>query len=152
VKWRFIGNSMNYSSPAIASDGTIYFGTSGHFVYYNGYWTHGQKPPAAAYGLYAYNPNGTLRWKYSDGTDAPVRGSPVIDSSGTIYIVIERLTASEAGTTQELHAVNPDGTQKWKVTFSAAYGEIGTISPASPRMERSTSPATTSMPIIPTGR
>lgn len=130
VKWRYVGDSMNYSSPAVANDGTVYFGTSGHFVYYNGYWSHGQKPPAAGYGLYAYHANGTLRWKYSDGTDAPVRGSPAIGPLGTIYIVIERLTTTEAGTTQELHAVNPDGTQKWKVTFSTAYAQIGALSPS----------------------
>src|SRR4051812_7866914 len=54
LKWSFtIPETFNYSSPAIGSDGTVYFGASNHFVYYNGYWLQGQKPPAKTnYGLF----------------------------------------------------------------------------------------------------
>ena len=61
--WHYEGEPVYYSSPALGSDGTIYVATTGHFVDFNGYWLQGQKPPAKPYGLYAYNPNGTLKWK-----------------------------------------------------------------------------------------
>ena len=130
LKWAYTGEGVDYSSPAIAPDGTVYFGTADHFVYYSGYWALGQKPPATAYGVYAYNPDGTLKWKYSDGADAPVRGSPVIGPGGVIYIVIERLGISAAATSEELHAITPGGAQSWKVTISTYYADIGALSPA----------------------
>ena len=43
---------------------------------------------------------------------------------------MERLTNTEFGTTQELHAINPDGTEKWKHTFCNVYAEIGSLTPA----------------------
>jgi len=142
LKWAFLasdynvnspamaGEGVDYASPAIAADGTVYFGTSGSFGYYSPYWAVGQKPPPLPYGVYAYHPDGTLKWKYSDGTDAPVRGSPVIGPDGTVYIVIERLGASEAATSEELHAITAAGAQSWKVTISTYYSEIGALSPA----------------------
>jgi outer membrane protein assembly factor BamB len=133
VIWHFAapsGVTLNYSSPAIAPDGTVYFGTSGHFVLYNAYWIHGLQPPAENYGLYAYSHDGTFQWEYTDGTDAAVRGSPALASDGTIYVVMERLSTSEFATTQELHAVNPNGTQKWKVTLGNGYSEIGALTPS----------------------
>jgi outer membrane protein assembly factor BamB len=53
------------SSPAIASDGTIYVGS------YDQY-------------LYAISPGGTLKWKYATG--AAVGASPAIGSDGTIFV------------------------------------------------------------------
>jgi outer membrane protein assembly factor BamB len=131
LKWSVtVNETFNYSSPAISSSGVVYVASSHHFVYYNGYWSQGQKPPAAPYGLYAFNPDGSQAWKYSDGADAPARGSPVIGPDGTIYIVLERLGASQAATSEELHAVNPDGTRKWKTSLCNCYSQIGTLAPS----------------------
>jgi len=131
LKWSLhFPETVYYASPAIASDGTIYFGTSHHYSLYASSWNISQKPTSAGYGLYAYNPNGTQKWKYSDGIDAPVRGSPVIAPDGTIYIVLERLGTSQATTSEELHAVTALGAHKWKVTISTAYSQIGTLAPS----------------------
>ena len=48
LKWKYKTDYYVYSSPAIASDGTIYVGSR------DGY-------------LYAINPDGTLKWKYQTG-------------------------------------------------------------------------------------
>ncbi len=129
VKWSAeMGLPVYYSSPALGSDGTVYFGTTGHFNLFAAYWRVNQTPPTSAYGLYAYTPTGTRLWRYAD--DAPLRGAPVIGPDGTLYVVMERMTTTEAGTTEELHAVNPDGTQKWKTTFCNRYSEIGALAPA----------------------
>lgn len=130
VKWSYKGETVAYASPAIAGDGTVYFATSDHFVPYAAYWNQGLKPPSKPYGLYAYNADGTLRWKYSDGGDAPGRGSPVIGPDDTIYVVLERLGASQAATVEELHAVTPAGQRLWKVVISTFYVEIGSLAPA----------------------
>lgn len=86
LRWSYIGEPVYYASPAIAADGTVYFATSHHYVYYNGYWSQGQKPPLKPYGVYAYTPDGLMKWKYADGMDAPARGSPAIAGDGTLYL------------------------------------------------------------------
>ena len=53
------------SSPAIGSDGTVYFGSSDN-------------------SLYAVNPNGTKKWEFKTGGD--VDSSPAIGSDGTVYV------------------------------------------------------------------
>jgi outer membrane protein assembly factor BamB len=91
------------SSPAIATDGTIYIGSG------NG-------------ALYAINPDGTLKWKYETGGALPA--SPAIGSDGTVYI---------GSMDRQFYAINPDGTLKWifptetNFTSSAAIGADGTI-------------------------
>jgi len=71
LKWRYQTGYPIQSSPAIASDGTIYVGSDDHY-------------------LYAINPNGTLKWKYQTGnfvTPSPdIASSPAIASDGTIYV------------------------------------------------------------------
>jgi outer membrane protein assembly factor BamB len=90
-KWRFqlaAGNDLSLlSSPAIASDGTIYIGS----------------PDSA---LYAINPDGTLRWRYPGNVNE--RSSPAIATDGTVYV------GSNDG---HLYAINPDGTAKWVHPF-----------------------------------
>lgn len=94
VKWTFETGDGIESSPVIDSSGTVYFGS------HDGY-------------LYALNPNGTLKWKFEIAKpvyDERWRGyksimaTPAIDSNGTIYI---------NGASNYLHAINPDGTEKW---------------------------------------
>lgn len=129
LKWaQYYDESVYYSSPGLGLDGTIYFGTSHHFQIYAGYWNQGLTPPTTQYALYAYNPDGTLKWKYQD--NAPSRGGAAVGSDGTIYMVMERFSNSAAATTEELHAVTSMGTLKWKAQISDRYSEIGAITPA----------------------
>jgi outer membrane protein assembly factor BamB len=102
--WKYkADDGIQYSSPAIANDGTIYFGANdGH--------------------LHAVNPNGTLKWKYDIKNDS--YSSPAIGSDGTIYI---------GSNDNNIYAIKPDGTFKWKyptngmVYSSPSIGNSGTI-------------------------
>jgi len=108
LKWRYETEGPVESSPAIATNGTIYIGDK--------------------YGnLYAINPDGTLKWKYK--TESEIESSPVVSLEGTIYVGVWG---------NHLYAINPDGTLKWKfeglkqekgmtVVSSPAIAEDGTI-------------------------
>jgi outer membrane protein assembly factor BamB len=87
VKWTFTA-ARNETSPAIASDGTIYLGSGGK--------------------VYAINSDGSPKWTFDAGGE--VQSSPAIGSDGTIYVGATILAAS--GYTGKLYAINPDGTQK----------------------------------------
>jgi hypothetical protein len=91
MKWKKqdFGPSQG-SSPALGSDGTIYIGD------YQG-------------NLRAINPDGSDKWTFVTDEYQPFT-SPVatIGSDGTIYIG-----------TEQIYAVNPDGTLKWKYYFPA---------------------------------
>jgi outer membrane protein assembly factor BamB len=105
--WRLQINSVtgqsNYSSPAIASDGTIYVGSQDDYVY-------------------AVNPDGSLKWRFLTGD--VVRSSPAIAPDGTIYV---------GSYDDRLYALNPGGTLKWSyltggnVSSSPAVAADGTI-------------------------
>lgn len=106
-----IVNAVSTSTPTIGPDGTIYINTLGYYMKnYSDQYDFGI--------LWAINPDGSEKWRYVAGhlsieeknvTDTWLRGSAAIGHDGTIYI------ATEGGT---LHAVNPDGSVKWK--FNAA--------------------------------
>jgi outer membrane protein assembly factor BamB len=107
-----------FGSPAIGDDGTIYFGTYDN-THSNGY-------------LYALNPEGTLKWIFSQtdiGHVLGLPGSPSIADDGTIYI------GSSGGKKQaRVYAVNPDGTLKWsykvlenRITGAPGIAPDGTI-------------------------
>lgn len=89
VKWKYRDGyeTSSISSPAIGSDGIIYFGSDHYPNYY----------------LYAINANGTLRWKYS--TSYYANGAPAIGPDGTIYF---------GSGDEHLYAMNPNGTLKWR--------------------------------------
>jgi outer membrane protein assembly factor BamB len=104
LKWKFLVGLI-VCTPAIAEDGTIYFGA----VAGNGC-------------LYAMNPNGTVKWTYQTGGD--LDSSPVIGDDGTIYV---------GSGSKTIHAIYPNGTRKWVfntnhvVLSSPAIGPDGTI-------------------------
>jgi len=136
------------STPAVASDGTIYIGCWNrrlYALYPNGtekwefYDSKRKKsrgfvltsPAIAPDGtiyignnngkLYAINPDGTLKWSYQTGCS--IQSSPAIGSDGTIYV---------GSFDRKLYAINPDGSLKWKYTIgttksSPAIGSDGTI-------------------------
>jgi hypothetical protein len=97
LKWKL--NTGTINSLAFGSDGTIY---------------------AVGSSLYAINPGGTGKWKFS--TTGTVN-SLAIGSDGTIYV----------GSVGSLYAINLDGTEKWKFStgtvylYSLAIGSDGTI-------------------------
>jgi outer membrane protein assembly factor BamB len=112
----FISQSYLYSSAAIASDGTIIFGSGDRHIY-------------------ALNPDGTLKWKVAthkttQGPSEAVRASgmayaaPSIAGDGTTYVPV-----MDDG----LYAIKPDGTLEWRVPIHdvldhpAAIARDGTI-------------------------
>lgn len=109
-KWRFKTGDAMYSGPAIADDGTIYFGcTDGN--------------------AYALNPDGTEKWRFNTGEDAKQRGDsfnavPSIAEDGTVYF---------GGYDENLYALSPDGKVKWKfkmqekIEATPSIGADGTI-------------------------
>ena len=103
LEWKFETGNYIYSSPAIGSDGTVYIGSTDHF-------------------LYALNPDGSLKWKFETG--AGIYSSPAIGKNGTIYV---------GSFDRKVYALNQDGTQKWHLTTdgeivsSPAIGSDGTV-------------------------
>lgn len=90
LKWVYNANNDIYlGTPSIGADGTIYVGVGG--------------------GIRAVNPDGTLKWFYNTGIQAP--GTPAIANDGTIYYCDQTNT----------YAINPDGSLKW----STAAGLLG---------------------------
>ena len=85
-KWAYdIGNQIKPQSPAIADDGTIYIGSEDNTNFH------------------AINPDGTLKWIYSQLGDN-VYSSAAVGNDGTIYV---------GSKDNNLHAINPDGSQNW---------------------------------------
>jgi outer membrane protein assembly factor BamB len=104
--WMFPTTGTIYSSPAIASDGTVYIASN------NGK-------------LYAVYPNGSEKWVNQSPIGGNIYSTPAIGADGTIYV------GSLYG---KLHAINPDdGSEKWAfptngaVWSSPAIGGDGTI-------------------------
>jgi len=85
LSWAYTTGGDIATSPAIATDGTIYIGG----------WDKK---------LYAINPDGTLKWSYTAG-DAISSSSPAVATDGTIYF------GCDDG---KLYALNPDGSFKWE--------------------------------------
>ena len=147
-KWTFEAPSIYGidSSPAIGSDGTIYFCSDDDFLYalnadsskkwdfqipcnYGVYSSPAINSNGTIFvgssdsNLYAINPNGTKKWTYQTG--GKIKSSPAIASDGTIFV------GSKDG---NLYAINPNGTKKWsyqtgsnEFTSSPAIGSSGTI-------------------------
>ena len=147
-KWRFRCGQVD-GGPAIAEDGTIYFGDKSsnmYAVYPNGTLKWQYKvggwvwsTPAIAEtgtiyigsffggGLYALNPNGSLLWRYVI-PDSSIASSPAVAPDGTIYF-----GSMEGSNEGYIYAMNPDGTRKWRyptgyyIVSDPAIGPDGTI-------------------------
>jgi len=87
------------SSPAIASDGTIYVGSDKEDVF-------------------ALSADGTIKWVFP--TRGPVRSSPALAADGTIYV-----GSNDSG----LYALNPNGTLKSRFVANAAITSSPAIRP-----------------------
>ncbi len=84
--WQFSTNADITTSPAIAPDGTIYFGSV--------------SPDRR---LYALAPDGTMKWSYTAGGGLDI-GSVAIAGDGTIY---------QGSFDGKVVALTPQGTVKW---------------------------------------
>jgi outer membrane protein assembly factor BamB len=94
--WCYQTQGSVSSSPALDSEGTVFFGSDdGH--------------------LYAVKHDGTLLWKYKTGKS--ISFAPAIGPDGTIYF-------GEGVRSNLLNAINPDGTLKWSYkTFGFIYSK-----------------------------
>jgi len=131
-KWRYnVGKSVYddrfdvykgiISTPAVASDGTIYFASlSDYFI--------------------ALNPDGTEKWRYNVPFSCDTWTSPVIGKDGTVYTgsAIRTTEGSDWRTENEdavagIFAFNLDGTLKWRfesnsdIAGSIAIDDAGII-------------------------
>ena len=101
VKWKFQphSNEHRFSTPAIGVNGIIYLGF--------------RDDSLTAY-LYAMTPNGKIEWRFSDAGSGRVSWRPAIAADGTVFVSGDNLLA-----------VNPNGTLKWKYEHSAGSPVIG---------------------------
>lgn len=86
VLWTFETREVIQSSPALAPDGTIYFGS------------HDGR-------LYALNPDGTKKWEFRTAGNLP--SSPVIGKDASVYI---------GSLDRTLYALTPEGRIKWLIS------------------------------------
>jgi len=90
ILWTFETGKEISPSPAIGSDGTIYFGSDNE-------------------NLYALSPDGNMKWRYStentSGLDHKLVYPPTIGNDGTIYF---------GANYSHLYALSPDGNLKWR--------------------------------------
>jgi outer membrane protein assembly factor BamB len=107
VKWIARFGNGRLGTPAIGIDGTIYV------------------PGVVDSALYAVAPdNGQVLWIFAGVRGEEFASSPVVGQEGTIYF---------ASSKHILYAVNPDGTEQWRLTLggevrvSANIGSDGTI-------------------------
>jgi outer membrane protein assembly factor BamB len=131
IRWTFPVENFFCGKPVIGQDGTIYTGTCDGYLYAlnsNGSvkWVYHVSADIIAisidaagnvyfvgrydYRLYCLNPNGTLRWIFD--THQLLFDAPVIGDDGTIYLVAVRW----------LIAINPDGTEKWRMDSKGEGG------------------------------
>ena len=105
IVWKFKTFHSNKSSPAVAGEGTIYFGGGDGF-------------------FYAVAPDGSPRWKYQAGEY--ILSSPAVARDGTIYFgsaprggiprrqSFQDKSRKDNSSTGYFYAINPDGTLKWR--------------------------------------
>ncbi len=151
LKWKYQTGDWVARGPSIADDGTIYFGSWDGYLYavypngtlkwkttgeYHASTTPVTAPDGTIYIGYEYlaaiNPDdGSVKWAFDPGPYTTIRGgNPCISAEGTIFFGTH-IGETDGG---ELIAVNPDGTEKWRIMLAndwiwsaPAIGEDGTI-------------------------
>ncbi|HEY2900520.1 MAG TPA: PQQ-binding-like beta-propeller repeat protein [Polyangia bacterium] len=156
LRWSHLTGDIIFSSPAIGHDGGIFVGSDDDHLYA---FPAGSDKPRFSFqvgscpqrvgigpdasrcdvdagptigpdgviytggdGVYAINPDGTLRWRFATG--GHVSSAPAVMPDGTVV----------AGSQDDLvYGINPNGTKRWDfrtggdVESSPAIGEDGTI-------------------------
>lgn len=128
-KWRYNIKTTGdiWSSPVIDKDGTIYVGAANEL----GYTADGKEIiepiDESMNGLFAINPDGTLKWKFKNMGD--MFPTAAIGDDGTIYIG----AADGDAMVGKVYAITPDGKEKWHfkskmhIESSVALGKDGTV-------------------------
>jgi outer membrane protein assembly factor BamB len=156
TKWSYATGDIIFGSPAVAHDGTIYIGSDDDHLYAVAPATAKPRwifqvgscpqrigigpeasrcdvdagptvgPDGVIYtggdGIYAINPDGTLRWRFATG--GHVASAPAVLADGTVV----------AGSQDDLvYGIAPDGAKRWDfraggdVDAAPAVGDDGTI-------------------------
>jgi outer membrane protein assembly factor BamB len=156
TKWSYATGDIIFSSPAVAHDGTVYIGSDDDHLYAVSPATSKPRwifqvgscpqrlgigpeasrcdvdagptlgPDGVIYtggdGIYAINPDGTLRWRFQTG--GHVSSAPAVLADGTVV----------AGSQDDVvYGLAPDGTKRWDfraggdVESAPAVGDDGTI-------------------------
>jgi outer membrane protein assembly factor BamB len=142
-KWRYTTGGNVRGCPAVAADGSVYFGSDDGWLYAvtdggNLLWSYEtgdriwSSPALAADGtvyvgsmdgcVYAIDPTGALKWSYK--TDGMVSSSPALATDGTAYV---------GSFDSCLYAIDPSGTLKWRyatggyIMSSPAVAADGTV-------------------------
>lgn len=155
LAWKYKTGWIVNSSPAIASDGTVYVGSwdksfyafskdgSLKWSYLTGSFV--ESSPAIGqdgtiyFGshddyVYALTALGSMKWRY--GSSSEVTSSPAIAANGTIYCGARARREVTQEIVDYLYALNPDGSLKWrfeigeesfKVTASPVIASSGNI-------------------------
>ena len=103
VEWSLAVGSSSDSAPAVAPDGTIYFGTF-------------------KCKLWAVNPNGLRKWTFEAQDE--IKSAPAVATDGTVYF---------GSRDRRLYALWPDGKKRWEfqtggwVDSSPALTHDGTV-------------------------
>jgi len=97
----FEADGQIISTPSIADDGTIYFGTQNAT-------------------LFAVEPNGNPKWqwKYDGWGPQAFESSPLIGDDGTIYV------ADDIAIPNYFFALSPEGEKKWEYETHVVYGAM----------------------------
>ncbi|HXI53242.1 MAG TPA: PQQ-binding-like beta-propeller repeat protein [Candidatus Saccharimonadales bacterium] len=148
-KWRMPLGGFGASSPALGADGTIFIGIDmslrayapdgsllWSFAFPINQWFYFVSTPAIAHdgtvyvgtgwpdrGLYAFRPNGRMKWKFTASSEFAEVYTPIVGGDGTVYF---------GSYNDGFYAVNPDGTRRWYYqmpgyNISAAIDGDGTV-------------------------
>jgi outer membrane protein assembly factor BamB len=150
LKWFYHTGDWVGRGPSIADDGTVYFGSWDGYLYAvypdgtlkwkTGGNLAGTTPVTAQDGtIYVgnrylsaiYPNNGSVKWTFDPGPQRTIRGgNPCISADGTIFFGTH-IGQTDGG---ELIAVNPDGTERWRIMLATdwiwsapAIGSDGTV-------------------------
>ena len=111
-KWRFSTGARIDSSPVIGEDGDIYFGNNDGV-------------------LYRVDADGERVWNTTlrDEEGRMIQSSPALDEDGVIYVASVGLT--EVGEFRDgiVHAIYPNGTEKWSYTRGFGIISSPTVGP-----------------------
>ncbi len=106
IKWECRGMGLsNRDGLSVDNDGTAYMSSQDGKIY-------------------AISPNGQIRWNYdfkNISNNSPILSSPAIDGKGTVYVVAFNFDRNNKVENNFLYALNPDGSQKWKLDISMQY-------------------------------